>query len=50
MWNVVVTQQIVYTFHIPVHREEGFSKKVKRITMAQYENGLQKDSFVNRTQ
>ena len=42
--------RVVYTFRIPVLREEGFSKKDKRITMAQYENGLRKDSFVNRTQ
>ena len=42
--------RVVYTFRIPVLREEGFSKKDKRITMAQYENGLRKDSFVNWTQ
>ena len=30
-------------------QEEGFSKKDKRITMAQHENGLWKDSFINRT-
>ena len=44
VWNVV------YTFRISVHRDESFSKRAKRIPMKQYENGLRKDSFVNRTQ
>ena len=47
MW---LHNRVVYTLHIPVHREESFSKKAKQIIMAQYENGIRKDSFVNRTQ
>ena len=28
---------VIYTFRIPAHREESFSKKDKRITMVQLE-------------
>ena len=42
--------RVVYTLCIPVHREESFSKKAKKIIMAQHENGIRKDSFMNQTQ
>ena len=47
MWNVAVTEVVQQIFCILVHREESISKNNKRITMAQYENDLRKDSFVN---
>ena len=47
VWNVAVTEIVLCIFCIPAHREESISK---RITMAQYENDLRKDSFINRAQ
>ena len=52
VWNVMVTQVGCSCIlqYIPVHREESISKKGKRITMAQQENGLRNNSFINQTQ
>ena len=50
MWNIAVTEIVLYIFRIPIHREESTSKNNKRITMAQYENDHWKDSFINRAQ
>ena len=44
------TELFTHSACIPIHEEEGFSKKDERITMAQYENGLRKDIFINCTQ
>ena len=46
----VAVKEVFTHFRIPAHREKSISKYSKRITMAQYENGLQKDIFINRTQ
>ena len=50
MWNVAVTEIVLHILRIPVHREESISKNNKRITLAQYENDIRKDSFVNWAQ
>ena len=44
VWNLMVTQ---LELHIPVHSEESFSKKDKRITMARLENCLWNSSLIN---
>ena len=39
----------LHIFRILAHREESTSKYSKRITMAQYENGLRKDRHNNQS-
>ena len=48
VWNVVV-KEVLRIFCILAHREESTSKYSKRITMAQYENGLRKDRHNNQS-